>query len=44
MEKTEVKRRVTVEAEELFIWPALAALVFGLLTLIGRETIWRRFP
>ncbi len=44
MEKTEVKRRVIVEAEELFVWPALVSLVFGLISLIGGETFWRRFP
>ena len=44
MEKTEVKRRVTVEAKEWFVWPAFAALVFGLITLIGGETFWKRFP
>lgn len=44
MEKTEVQRRVTVEANELFVWPAVVSLVFGLITLVGRETIWRRFP
>ncbi|MDF1756145.1 MAG: VWA domain-containing protein [Verrucomicrobiales bacterium] len=44
MEKTEVKRRVTVEADELFVFPAFGALAFGLITVIGRETIWRRFP
>ncbi len=44
MEKTEVKRRVNVEAEEWFTWPALGSIFFGLISLIGRETIWRRFP
>jgi len=44
MEKSEVRRTVTVEADELFPWCAAAALVFGLLTLIGDETFWRRFP
>ncbi len=44
MEKTEVRRRVTVEATELFYWFAGVALFFGVVTLIGRETLWRRFP
>ncbi|MEX2580457.1 MAG: VWA domain-containing protein [Verrucomicrobiales bacterium] len=44
MEKTEVTRRVSVEAEELFPWFAGAALVFGLLTVVGDETFWKRFP
>lgn len=44
MEKTEVKKRVSIEADELFVWPAFGAFLFGLVTLIGRETIWRRFP
>ena len=44
MEKTEVRRKVTVEAEELFVWPAMAALLFGVITLTGKETFWRRFP
>jgi Ca-activated chloride channel homolog len=44
MEKTEVKRRVNMEADEWFAWPALGAMFFGLISLIGRETIWRRFP
>ena len=44
MEKTEVKRSVHIHAEELFLWPAIAALCFAALTLIGDETIWRRFP
>ena len=44
MEKTEVKRRVSVDAEEWFVWPALGSVFFGLISLIGRETIWRRFP
>lgn len=44
MEKTEVKSRVTVEADEWFVWPAMGALFFGLVSLVGRETIWRRYP
>lgn len=44
MEKTELTRRTLVEAEELFPWFAIAGAVFGLLTLVGDETFWRRFP
>lgn len=44
MEKTEVLRTTRVESDELFHWFALGGLFFGLLTLIGGETFWRRFP
>jgi Ca-activated chloride channel family protein len=44
MEKTEIKRRTHVESEEWFHWFALAGLGFGLLTMVGDETFWRRFP
>lgn len=44
MEKTEVSRQTHVTARELFHWPAMAALLFGLLSLIGEETFWRRVP
>jgi len=44
MEKSEVKKHTTIHASELFQWPAVAAVVTGLLILLGNETIWRRFP
>lgn len=44
MEKTEIKRRTRVESEEWFHWFALAGLGFGMLTMVGEETFWRRFP
>lgn len=44
LEKTETKKHVTVHAKELFAWFAIPALVFGLLSLIGGETFWRRLP
>ena len=44
LEKTEVKTRTTVSADELFYWPAFVALLLGLLSMIGGETFWRRFP
>ncbi len=44
MEKSEVKKHTTIHATELFVWPALAALIFSAITLTGNETIWRRFP
>lgn len=44
MEKTEVLRTTRVEADELFHWFALGGLFFGLLTLVGDETFWRRYP
>ena len=44
MEKTEVKRRTRVESQEWFHWFALAGVGFGLLTMVGDETFWRRFP
>ncbi|MDF1814172.1 MAG: VWA domain-containing protein [Verrucomicrobiales bacterium] len=44
MEKTEVKRRVTVEADEWFVWPALGALAFGFWFVVGKETVGRRLP
>ncbi|NNE94130.1 MAG: VWA domain-containing protein [Verrucomicrobiales bacterium] len=44
LEKTEVKTRTTVSADELFYWPAFFAFLFGLLALIGGETFWKRFP
>lgn len=44
MEKTEIKRRTRVESAEWFHWFALAGLGFGLLTMVGDETFWRRFP
>lgn len=44
MEKTEINRRVQIESDELFHWFAIAGLAFGLLTVIGDETFWKRFP
>lgn len=44
MEKTEIKRQTRIEASELFHWLAIAGLGFGLLTLIGDDTFWRRYP
>ncbi len=44
MEKTEIKRHTRIESAEWFHWFALAGLGFGLLTMVGEETIWRRFP
>jgi Ca-activated chloride channel family protein len=44
MEKTEIKRQTRIEASELFHWLAIAGLGFGLLTLVGDDTFWRRFP
>lgn len=44
MEKTEITRRTLVEARELFHWFAIAGVVFGLLTMTGDETFWRRYP
>jgi len=44
MEKTELTRRTEVERDELFHWFAAAGAVFGLLTLVGDETFWRRIP
>ena len=44
MEKTEIKRQTRVESSELFHWFAMAGLGFSLLTLVGDETFWKRFP
>ena len=44
MEKTEIKRRTRIESEEWFHWFAIAGLGFGLLTMIGDDTFWRRYP
>ncbi|MDF1849974.1 MAG: VWA domain-containing protein [Verrucomicrobiales bacterium] len=44
MEKTEITRRTLVESQELFHWFAVAGIVFGLLTMTGDETFWRRYP
>lgn len=44
LEKTEVRRKITVHAREWYQIPAAAALVLGLLSLVGGETFWRRFP
>lgn len=44
MEKTEVRSRISIETRELFQWPAALALVLGLLSVVGGETFWRRFP
>lgn len=44
MEKTEIKRQIRIERAELFHWFAIAGLSFGLLTLVGDETFWRRYP
>lgn len=44
METTKVRRKVLREARELFHYPALASLIFGLVTMIGKETIWKRYP
>ncbi len=44
MEKTEVLRTTRVEADEFFHWFAMAGVFFGLITLVGDETFWRRYP
>lgn len=44
MEKTEITRRTLVESRELFHWFAIAGVVFGLITMTGDETFWRRYP
>ena len=44
LEKTEVKKHITVHAKELFTWFAIPSLALGLLSLIGGETFWRRLP
>lgn len=44
MEKTDINRKIQVESDELFPWFAVAGLAFGLLTVIGDETFWKRFP
>lgn len=44
MEKTEIKRQTRIEASELFHWFAIAGLGFGLLTVVGDDTFWRRSP
>lgn len=44
MEKTETKRQTRIEASELFQWFAITGLCFCLLTLVGDDTFWRRFP
>ena len=44
MEKTEIKKQTRVESAELFHWFAIAGLGFGILTLIGNETFWKRYP
>lgn len=44
LEKSEVQKTVTIRTREFFQWPAAAALVLGLLSLVGGETFWRRFP
>lgn len=44
MEKTEIRRRTRIESEEWFHWFAAAGLAFGLLSMVGEETLWRRFP
>jgi Ca-activated chloride channel family protein len=44
MEKTEIRRRTHVESEEWFHWFAAAGLGFGLLSMLGEETFWRRYP
>lgn len=44
LEKTEIRKKVTVHTKELFQYPATAALVLGLLSLVGGETFWRRYP
>lgn len=44
MEKTEIKRKISTHAREWYQIPAAAGLVFGLLSIIGGETFWRRFP
>ncbi|MFK5921208.1 MAG: VWA domain-containing protein [Verrucomicrobiota bacterium] len=44
LEKTEVKKHVTVHAKEYFFWFAISSLAFALLSLIGGETFWRRLP
>lgn len=44
LEKTELTTLVTRDVKELFPWFALAALVFGLLSMIADETFSRRLP
>ncbi|MEC5128900.1 VWA domain-containing protein [Verrucomicrobiales bacterium BCK34] len=44
MEKTEINRSTRVETDELFHWFAIAGLGFGLITVIGDQTFWRRLP
>ena len=44
MEKTEIKRRTRIESTEWFHWFAIAGLGFALLTMVGDETFWKRFP
>jgi len=44
LEKSEVQKTVSIRTREYFQWPAAAALVLGLLSLVGGETFWRRFP
>ena len=44
LEKTEIKKHMTVHAKDYFAWFAIPALAFALLSLIGGETFWRRLP
>lgn len=44
MEKTEISSSTRVEVDEVFHWFGLGGLAFGLLSLAGGETFWRRFP
>ena len=44
MEKTEISRKTITEAEELFVYPASAALLTAILALTLTNTFHRRFP
>jgi len=44
LEKTELSTQVMRDVEELFPWFAVAALVFGLLSMVSDETFSRRLP
>ncbi len=44
LEKTEIKRHLSIRSEELFQWFAASALGFGLLSMVAGETFLRRYP
>jgi Ca-activated chloride channel family protein len=44
LEKSEIKRRTYIEADELFHWPVAAAALFLLLALLLRQTLLRISP